>query len=239
MGVVLITHDLTAVRQFADHVHVMQHGEVREDGPTEQVFSAPQNPYTRRLLASDPKGVANPLTGPAETVLEAQGVRVGYRLRKGGALRGVYRPLVAVDGLAIDLKRGETLGLVGESGSGKTTFGQALLRLIRTARRCGPIAAVFQDPLSSLNPRMSVRQIIEEGLVVNRIGAPTATSGSRGCSRRCVTACPTTSTPAFRTSFRAGNASASRSPGPSRSSRSSSCSTSRPRRWTCRSRRRS
>jgi len=199
MGVILITHDLTVVRQFADHVYVMQHGEVREDGPTEQVFATPQHPYTRRLLASDPKGVANPLTGPAETVLRGDDVRVQFMLRKGGAFRGTYFPLVAVDGLSLDLKRGETLGIVGESGSGKTTFGQALIRLIRmdggqvtflgdriedkTRRQMQPYRSrmqiVFQDPFSSLNPRMSVRQIIEEGLIVNGIGRNAAERYSR------------------------------------------------------------
>ncbi len=190
MGVILITHDLTVVRQFADQVYVMQHGEVRESGPTEQVFSNPQHAYTKRLLASDPKGVANPLEGTQDSVLSGQDVRVSFMLRKGGAFRGTYTPLHAVDGLSLDLKRGETLGLVGESGSGKTTFGQALIKLIRmnegqvtflgdrieakSRSEMQPYRSrmqiVFQDPFSSLNPRMSVRQIIEEGLVVNGIG---------------------------------------------------------------------
>ena len=108
MGVVLITHDLTVVRQFADHVYVMQHGEVREDGPTERVFTAPQDPYTKRLLASEPKGVANPCDPDAETVLEGDDVRVTFTLRRGGAFRGTNYDLQAVDGLSLDLKRGET-----------------------------------------------------------------------------------------------------------------------------------
>jgi len=194
MAVILITHDLTVVRQFADHVYVMQHGEVREEGPTEQVFSDPQHPYTKRLLASDPKGVANPLDGAPETVLKGDKVRVVYTLRHGGAFRGTYHDLVAVDGLSLDLKRGETLGLVGESGSGKTTFGQAMLRLIRMnsgevtflgdriealdRKALRPYRSrmqiVFQDPFASLNPRMSIRQIIEEGLIVNGIGTSNA-----------------------------------------------------------------
>jgi peptide/nickel transport system ATP-binding protein len=194
MAVILITHDLTIVRQFAEYVYVMQHGEVREEGPVKRIFGAPQHPYTRRLLASDPKGVANPLSGAPETVLKGENVRVVYTLRQGGPFRGVYRDLVAVDSLSLDLRRGETLGLVGESGSGKTTFGQALLRLIRTnageVTFCGQridgldrkelrpyrsrMQVVFQDPFSSLNPRMSIRQIVEEGLIVNRIGASAA-----------------------------------------------------------------
>jgi peptide/nickel transport system ATP-binding protein len=190
MAVILITHDLTVVRQFADHVYVMQHGEVREEGPTEAIFGNPQHAYTKRLLGSEPTGQANALTGTPETVLEGRDIRVTYRLRKGGAFRGTWTGLQAVDGLSLALKRGETLGLVGESGSGKTTFGQALLRLntltegevdflghrIEGLDRKGMkpfrkrMQIVFQDPFSSLNPRMSVRQIIEEGLIVNGLG---------------------------------------------------------------------
>lgn len=190
MAVILITHDLTVVRQFADHVYVMQHGVVREEGPTETIFTAPQHPYTQRLLGSEPKGQANPLQGHPETVIEGRGVRVTYTLRKGGTFKGHNYDLQAVDGLSLALKRGETLGIVGESGSGKTTFGQALLRLTKLTQ--GEVdfmgqriegldraamkpfrqrmQIVFQDPFSSLNPRMSVRQIIEEGLTVNNIG---------------------------------------------------------------------
>ena len=107
------------VRQFADHVYVMQHGEVRESGPTEQIFTAPQHPYTRRLLASEPKGVANPCEADAETVLKGDDVRVTFTLRRGGAFRGTNYDLQAVDGLSLDLKRGETLGIVGEFGLGQ------------------------------------------------------------------------------------------------------------------------
>jgi len=194
MAVVLITHDLTVVRQFAQHVYVMQHGEVREEGPTEAIFSNPQHPYTRRLLASEPKGEAVPISGSADDVLQGEAVRVSFTLRKGGAFRAKKTELVAVDSLSLTLKRGETLGLVGESGSGKTTFGQALMRLIPTdggavsfeGRRIDQLSRkqlmpfrsrmqiVFQDPFSSLNPRMSVRQLIEEGLIVNNIGTSRA-----------------------------------------------------------------
>jgi peptide/nickel transport system ATP-binding protein len=190
MAVILITHDLTVVRQFADHVYVMQHGQVREEGPTETVFTNPQHPYTKRLLGSEPKGRANALEVSDETVLEGRDIRVTFTLRKGGAFRGTYHDLNAVDGLSLTLKRGETLGVVGESGSGKTTFGQALMRLNTLnggeisflgqriegfdRKAMKPLRSrmqiVFQDPFASLNPRLSVRQIIEEGLIVNNIG---------------------------------------------------------------------
>jgi peptide/nickel transport system ATP-binding protein len=127
-------------------------------------------------------------------VIRGEDVTVQYMLRRGGFFKGSYHPLIAVNGLSLDLKRGETLGLVGESGSGKTTFGQALIRLIRMDQGrvtfCGDridgkdrkgmqpyrsrMQIVFQDPFSSMNPRLSVRQIIEEGLVVNGIGRDAA-----------------------------------------------------------------
>jgi peptide/nickel transport system ATP-binding protein len=190
MAVILITHDLTVVRQFADRVYVMQHGEVKEHNTTKALFENPKHPYTQRLLSSDPKGVAQPLTGEQASILTGKNVRITYTLKKGGLFNATYHPLQAVDGLSLDLKRGETLGLVGESGSGKTTFGQALIRLLNPQEgeitfdgkriekldRAGlrpfrsRMQIVFQDPFSSMNPRMNVRQIIEEGLIVNSIG---------------------------------------------------------------------
>ncbi len=194
MAVILITHDLTVVRQFADRVYVMQHGEIKEHNSTKVLFANPQHPYTQRLLKSDPKGVAQPLTQDSGTILQGKNVRVTYKLKRGGMFNATYHDLQAVDGLSLELKRGETLGLVGESGSGKTTFGQALIRLLnpqegeiefdgrridkldRTGLRPfrSRMQIVFQDPFSSMNPRMNVRQIIEEGLIVNKIGASEA-----------------------------------------------------------------
>jgi len=191
MAVILITHDLTVVRKFSDYVYVMQHGEMREHNVTERLFADPQHPYTQRLLASEPRGRPQPLPEGCGTILEASGVRVCFMLRHGSFLKPDWRELVAVDDLDLTLRRHETLGLVGESGSGKTTFGQALLRLTDAKRgeisfdgkpihglsrnEMRPLRSrmqiVFQDPFSSLNPRMTIGQIIEEGLVVNSIGA--------------------------------------------------------------------
>ncbi|MBY5570815.1 ABC transporter ATP-binding protein [Rhizobium leguminosarum] len=191
MAVILITHDLTVVRQFSDYVYVMQYGEVREHNTTEALFANPQDAYTKHLLASEPRGQANPLPEGSDVILDAKGVRVSFMMRHGTFLKPAMRELVAVDSLDLTLRRHETLGLVGESGSGKTTFGQAILRLNTpdsgeihfdhkpihglTRAEMRPLRArmqvVFQDPFSSLNPRMTIGQIIEEGLVVNRLGA--------------------------------------------------------------------
>jgi peptide/nickel transport system ATP-binding protein len=191
MAVILITHDLTIVRQFSEYVYVMQNGEVKEHNRTEQVFSNPQHPYTKHLLASEPKGRAKPFETDAPIVLEGKRVKVAFTLKRGGFLNPDFFELVAVDNLDLKLQKHETLGLVGESGSGKTTFGQALIRLIanqggeiffdgepihtKDRKAMRPLRSrmqiVFQDPFASLNPRMSVRQIIEEGLIVNGIGA--------------------------------------------------------------------
>jgi peptide/nickel transport system ATP-binding protein len=190
MAVILITHDLTIVRRFANYVYVMQDGEVKEHNLTEELFTRPRHPYTQHLLASEPKGIAKPFAEESPVILEGRKVRVTYTLRRGGAFRPDYFELVAADNLNLRLRRHETLGLVGESGSGKTTFGQAMIRLIahstgevffngepihnKSRREMRPLRArmqiVFQDPFASLNPRMSIRQIIEEGLIVNHIG---------------------------------------------------------------------
>jgi peptide/nickel transport system ATP-binding protein len=190
MAVILITHDLTVVRQFSDYVYVMQHGEVKEHNTTAALFAHPQHAYTRHLLSSEPKGMANPMPVDSAAILEGRNVRVSFMLKHGGFFRSKLKELVAVDSLSLKLHRHETLGLVGESGSGKTTFGQAMIKLLtadsgeilfdgqpihhKTREEMRPLRSrmqiVFQDPFSSLNPRMSVGQIIEEGLIVNKLG---------------------------------------------------------------------
>jgi peptide/nickel transport system ATP-binding protein len=200
MAVILITHDLTIVRQFSEYVYVMQNGRVQEHNETAALFANPQHSYTRHLLASEPKGTALPLEeGAHATMLEGKEVKVAFTLKRGGFFKPDFFELKAVDNLDIKLMRNETLGIVGESGSGKTTFGQALIRLINTQggqiwfdgepihdkdrQAMRPLRSrmqiVFQDPFASLNPRMSIRQIIEEGLIVNGIGANSRERGDR------------------------------------------------------------
>ena len=192
MAVLLITHDLTIVQRLADSIAVMQHGEIVEYGSVKQVIAAPQHPYTRELLASVPSGDPAPLPGGAEEVLRAEKLKVYFPIRRG-MLGRVKDYVKAVDGVDVRLRTGETLGVVGESGSGKTTLGLALLRLtaseggifldgepvhtlstgqLRPKRRA--MQFVFQDPFSSLNPRMSVGQIIGEGLRAHGLGADKA-----------------------------------------------------------------
>ena len=188
MALLLITHDLAIVRKVADHVCVMTEGEIVEAGPTAAVFAQPRHPYTRRLLEAEPKGRPAPAAADAPVVLRAEGVKVWFPI-KAGVLRRTVDHVKAVDGISLTVREGHTLGVVGESGSGKTTLGMALLRLqrsdgaiefggraiqglstaaLRPLRR--EMQVVFQDPYGSLSPRLSVRQIIEEGLRVHDRG---------------------------------------------------------------------
>ena len=192
MALLLITHDLTIVGRMAERVAVMTQGEIVEAGPAEAVFDRPRHPYTRRLLAAEPKGRAAPADVAAPLLIEAEAVRVWFPVRRG-FLRRVTGHVKAVDGVSLALRAGSTLGIVGESGSGKTTLGLALLRLtgcqghIRfagrdiaalTGRQLRPLRRemqiVFQDPFSSLSPRLSVAQIVEEGLKVHNLAAGAA-----------------------------------------------------------------
>jgi microcin C transport system ATP-binding protein len=188
MAMLLITHDLGIVRKMAERVCVMRNGEIVERGTVEEIFTAPKHPYTKHLIESEPKGKP-PLADPrAPVVLETDDLKVWYPIKRG-LLRRTVDHVKAVDGLSMKLREGQTLGVVGESGSGKTTLGLALLRLIASR---GPIAyvgqridglksaamrplrrhmqIVFQDPYGSLSPRLSVSQIIEEGLAIQNPG---------------------------------------------------------------------
>ncbi|WP_168770628.1 ABC transporter ATP-binding protein [Fluviibacterium sp. S390] len=190
MAVVLITHDLTVVEKTSDKVVVMRYGEVVERGNTQDVFANPQHPYTRHLLESEPKGRPDELDPDAAPLMVAKDMRVAFRIAHGGLMSRKHVDLVAVNDISASIRRGETLGVVGESGSGKTTLGMAMIRLLEpnggqitfdgeridglTRKQMRPfrtrIQVVFQDPFSSLNPRMIIRQILEEGLIVNGIG---------------------------------------------------------------------
>lgn len=190
MAVILITHDLTVVSQVSDTVVVMRHGEVVERGVTAEVFANPQHPYTKHLIASEPKGLPDPLDPAAEPVMEGRDVCVTFKLNAGGFFRPVTKDLKAVDHVSALVRKGETVGIVGESGSGKTTFAMSLIRLgifhdgeitfqgdridQLNRKELQPyrtrMQVVFQDPFSSLNPRMIIRQILEEGLIVNGMG---------------------------------------------------------------------
>jgi microcin C transport system ATP-binding protein len=185
MSLLFITHDLGIVRKIAQRVCVMKDGKLVEQGPVERVFSSPQHPYTRALLAAEPKPDPAPPQPDAPVVLETTDLKVWFPIT-AGLMRKVVGHVKACDGLTIELRKGETLGVVGESGSGKSTLGRAILRLISSD---GLIAfmgqnlqglkfkemlpfrrnmqIVFQDPYGSLSPRMSVADIIKEGLKVH------------------------------------------------------------------------
>ncbi|MEO0635184.1 MAG: ABC transporter ATP-binding protein [Pseudomonadota bacterium] len=182
MAMLFITHDLGIVRRMADRVCVMTGGQIVEEGPTERIFTAPQHSYTQHLLAAEPKGRAHAVLPDAEEVLQGDDIKVWFPIRQG-LLRRTVDHVKAVDGVSLSVRRGETLGVVGESGSGKTTLALALTRMIgsqgkivflgkpisdmsfKQMRRLRPdLQIVFQDPYGSLSPRMSVAEIIAEGL---------------------------------------------------------------------------
>jgi microcin C transport system ATP-binding protein len=173
------------VRRFADRVCVMTKGEIVEQGPTADVFERPQHTYTRHLLAAEPKGRPEPVADDAPVIVEAGDVKVWFPV-KTGFFKKVTGHIKAVDGVSVSVREGETVGVVGESGSGKTTLGQAVLRLISSQgairfdgkpidglsfKETRPLRSamqvVFQDPFGSLSPRMSVSEIIQEGLTIH------------------------------------------------------------------------
>jgi microcin C transport system ATP-binding protein len=186
MSLLFITHDLGIVRRIADRVCVMNGGKIVEHGPVEQVFTAPKHPYTRALLAAEPRPDPAPPQPQAPVVISADDLKVWFPVKRG-VMRSVVGHIKAVDGVSLAVRKGETLGVVGESGSGKTTLGLALLRLISSN---GPIVflgsniqglsfkamrpfrhdmqIVFQDPFGSLSPRMSIGDIVAEGLSVHQ-----------------------------------------------------------------------
>ena len=185
MSLLFITHDLGIVRKIAQRVCVMKDGNIVEHGTVQQVFAAPEHPYTRALLAAEPKPDPAPPQPNAPIVIETKDLKVWFPITSG-LLRKVVGHVKACDGLNIELRKGETLGVVGESGSGKSTLGRAILRLIssegliafmghdlqgRSFKEMRPfrrnMQIVFQDPYGSLSPRMSVAEIIKEGLKVH------------------------------------------------------------------------
>jgi microcin C transport system ATP-binding protein len=187
LSLLFITHDLGVVRRIADRVCVMQGGEIVEQGPAAQIFAAPQHPYTQKLLAAEPKGRPDPVAADAPEIVRTEGLRVWFPIHRG-FLRRTVGYVKAVNDATLSVRAGETLGIVGESGSGKTTLALAILRLIPST---GPVVflgqdlqsrhgrelrdlrrnlqIVFQDPFGSLSPRMTVEQIIAEGLGVHGV----------------------------------------------------------------------
>ncbi len=189
MAILFITHDLGIVRQVSDRVAVMRKGKIVETEKTEVLFTHPQQPYTQQLLNAEPKGDPPEADPKADPVIQLQDLKVWFPIQKG-VLRLTQGYVKAVDGLTVTIRKGQTLGVVGESGSGKTTLGKAILRLEKSKgditfdqialqklpeKRLRPIRRqmqiIFQDPYGSLNPRMSVEQIIAEGLRIHKVGS--------------------------------------------------------------------
>jgi microcin C transport system ATP-binding protein len=192
MALLLITHDLGIVRKMASRVCVMTKGEIVEQGPVAQIFDHPQHAYTRHLLAAEPKGRPVAAAADAPPIMTGGDIKVWFPI-KAGVLRHVVDHVKAVDGISLNVREGHTVGVVGESGSGKTTLGLALLRLTQSqgkirfdgkeidglsSREVRPLRRemqiVFQDPFGSLSPRLSVGQIVAEGLKVHRIAGSEA-----------------------------------------------------------------
>ncbi|MEM6617215.1 MAG: ABC transporter ATP-binding protein [Pseudomonadota bacterium] len=186
MAIIFITHDLGIVRRFADRVAIMRHGEIVETGDAKAVFANPGHDYTRMLLAAEPEGTKDALTLDAPPLLSGTDIQVTFKIGSKGLFGGEAKHFTAVDQVSVKLREKQTIGLVGESGSGKSTLGRALLRLLpssgavhfdgrdlthidrdtmRPLRK--ELQVIFQDPFGSLSPRLTVGQIITEGLLVH------------------------------------------------------------------------
>lgn len=185
MAILFITHDLGIVKHFSNTVCVMRHGEIVESGDTKEVFNDPKHPYTKMLLDSEPKGLKEPVSENAPIVLDVKNMDVKFPIKKSFFGKPI-KFLHAVNNISISIKEGQTLGVVGESGSGKSTLGKAILRLIKSNGEINifgkvingmdfihlrplrkELQVVFQDPFGSLSPRMTIGQIIAEGLLVH------------------------------------------------------------------------
>ncbi len=185
MAMLFITHDLSVVRKISDRVCVMQAGRIVEQGPTKEIFDNPQEAYTRKLLEAEPSGSPPKTDESAPVVMKGDDIKVWFPIKRG-LMRRTVDHVKAVDGISVKVREGQTLGVVGESGSGKTTLGLALVRLISSEgqirfedkqidqysfRQMRPmrdaVQVVFQDPFGSLSPRMSVADIVEEGLKIH------------------------------------------------------------------------
>lgn len=187
MSLLFITHDLGVVRKIADRVYVMQHGEIVESGPTGEIFDNPQHPYTKTLLAAEAVGQPDPVPENAPDIVSADELRIWFPIY-AGLLKRTVGHVKAVNSATLSVRAGETLGIVGESGSGKTTLALAIMRLISSqgkitfegreiqglkSRELRPLRSdmqiVFQDPYGSLSPRMTIEQIIAEGLTIHNV----------------------------------------------------------------------
>ncbi|EAR50827.1 ABC peptide transporter, fused ATPase domains [Oceanicola granulosus HTCC2516] len=187
LSLLFITHDLAIVRQIADRVCVMKDGEIVEHGPVAEIFERPSHPYTQMLLSAESTGTPAPVPGDAEVIAETENLRIWFPIQRG-LLRRTVGHIKAVNDASLTVRAGETVGIVGESGSGKTTLALAIMKLIRSEGRIvflgrqignlsqgqvrplrGDMQIVFQDPYGSLSPRMTVAEIIAEGLGVHGI----------------------------------------------------------------------
>ncbi|SEW38149.1 microcin C transport system ATP-binding protein [Cognatiyoonia koreensis] len=187
MSMLFITHDLTIVRKIADRVCVMKDGEIVETGPTREIFENPQHPYTRKLLAAESVGLPAPVPANSPVIVETEELKIWFPILRG-LLKRTAGYVKAVNSATLSVRAGETVGIVGESGSGKTTLALAIMKLLRSEGRIifqgmeiqnfsqkqvrplrTDMQIVFQDPYGSLSPRMTIEEIISEGVAVHKL----------------------------------------------------------------------